>query len=151
MDIRPALYKEGCFAIAFPLVAYHMRPFPSSFGKATSRGHSSSNYNQVKAKFTRRGDDAVGVRPKMKQIHLAKKLLKIRKALDLSQNEMLKKLGLEEPFNRQSISFYERGKLEPPLFVLLRYARVAGICTDMLIDDRLKLPSKLPATPAHKP
>lgn len=48
----------------------------------------------------------MGVRPKMKQIHHAKKLLKIRKALDLSQNEMLKRLGLEEPFNRQSISFY---------------------------------------------
>lgn len=93
----------------------------------------------------------MGVRPKVKQIHLAKKLLKIRKALNLSQNEMLQRLELEEPFNRQSISFYERGKLEPPLFVLLRYARVAGVCTDILIDDRLKLPSKLPATPPHKP
>jgi transcriptional regulator with XRE-family HTH domain len=93
----------------------------------------------------------VGVRPKVKQLHLAKKLLKIRKALNLSQNEMLQRLGLEEPFNRQSISFYELGKLEPPLFVLLRYARVAGVCTDVLIDDRLKLPSKIPATPPHKP
>ncbi len=93
----------------------------------------------------------MGVRPKVKQIRLAKKLLKIRKTLKLSQNEMLKRLGLEEPFNRQNISFYERGELEPPLFVLLRYAKVAGVCTDVLIDDQLKLPSKLPATPAHKP
>jgi transcriptional regulator with XRE-family HTH domain len=93
----------------------------------------------------------VGVRPKVKQIHLAKKLLKIRKALNLSQNEMLQRLGLEEPFNRQSISFYERGELEPPLFILLRYARVAGVCTDILIDDRAKLPPKVPATPKHTP
>jgi transcriptional regulator with XRE-family HTH domain len=93
----------------------------------------------------------VGVRPKAKQIHLAKKLLRIRRSLKLSQNEMLQRLGLEEPFNRQSISFYERGKLEPPLFVLLRYARVAGVCTDVLIDDQQKLPSKLPAKPRHKP
>ena len=87
----------------------------------------------------------------MKQNRLAKKLLKIRQSLDLSQNEMLQRLGLEEPYSRQSISFYETGKLEPPLFILLRYARVAGVCTDILIDDRLKLPSKIPATPPHKP
>jgi transcriptional regulator with XRE-family HTH domain len=87
----------------------------------------------------------------VKQTRLAKKLLKIRKSLNLSQNEMLQKLRLEEPFTRQSISFYELGDLEPPLFILLRYARVAGICTDVLIDDRLKLPSKIPATPPHKP
>jgi len=92
----------------------------------------------------------VGVRPKVKQTRLAKKLLKIRKALNLSQNGMVKRLELEEPFNRQSISFYERGKLEPPLFILLKYARVAGVCTDILIDDRLKLPLKLPARPRHK-
>lgn len=93
----------------------------------------------------------MGVRPKVRQIRLAEKLLNVRKALNLSQNEMIERLGLEEPFNRQSISFYERGKLEPPLFVLLRYAKVAGICTDVLIDDHLELPSKLPATPVHKP
>ena len=92
----------------------------------------------------------MGVRPKVKQTRLAKKLLKIRKALNLSQNGMVKRLELEEPFNRQSISFYERGKLEPPLFILLKYARVAGVCTDILIDDRLKLPLKLPARPRHK-
>ena len=93
----------------------------------------------------------MGVRPKYKQTRLANKLLKIRKSLSLSQNEMLQKLGLEAPYSRQSISFYETGKLEPPLFILLRYARVAGVCTDILIDDRLKLPSKIPAAPAHKP
>lgn len=93
----------------------------------------------------------MGVRPKVKQTRLAKKLLKIRQSLNLSQNEMLQRLGLEEPYSRQSISFYETGKLEPPLFILLRYARAAGVCTDILIDDRLKLPSKIPATPAHKP
>jgi transcriptional regulator with XRE-family HTH domain len=93
----------------------------------------------------------VGVRPKVKQPRLAKKLLKIRQALGLSQNEMLKRLRLEEPYSRQSISFYERGDLEPPLFILLRYARVAGVCTDVLIDDQAKLPSKIPATPKHRP
>jgi transcriptional regulator with XRE-family HTH domain len=53
----------------------------------------------------------VGVGPKPKQIHIAKKLLKIHKALNLSQNHMLQRLGLVEPFNRQNISFYEKDKL----------------------------------------
>jgi transcriptional regulator with XRE-family HTH domain len=87
----------------------------------------------------------------VKQTRLAKKLLKIRKSLNLSQNEMLQQLRLGKPFSRQSISFYERGELEPPLFILLRYARVAGVCTDVLIDDQAKLPPKLPATPKHRP
>jgi transcriptional regulator with XRE-family HTH domain len=91
------------------------------------------------------------VRPRAKQAHLHKKLLRIRKALRLSQNEMLQRLGLEQPFSRVNISDYENGKLEPPLFVLLRYAQVAGVCTDVLIDDAQKLPQKLPGTPEHKP
>jgi len=32
------------------------------------------------------------------------------------------------------------GTREPPLPILLRYARLAGISTDVLIDDDLKLP-----------
>jgi transcriptional regulator with XRE-family HTH domain len=91
------------------------------------------------------------VRPRAKQAHLHKKLLRIRKALRLSQNEMLQRLGLEEPFSRQNISDYENGKLEPPLFVLLKYAQIAGVCTDVLIDDTLKMPQKIPSTPDHRP
>jgi hypothetical protein len=63
---------------------------------------------------------------------------------------MLKRLELEEPLNRQSSSFYERRKIEPPLFILLRYAKVARVCTELLIDDWLELPSKLPATQRRK-
>ena len=29
------------------------------------------------------------------------------------------------------------------------YARAAGVCVDVLIDDRLDLPAKLPAKPKH--
>jgi hypothetical protein len=45
-----------------------------------------------------------------------------------------------EPLYPASISQYETGKREPPLLVLLRYARLAGTSTDVLIDDRLDLP-----------
>lgn len=71
---------------------------------------------------------------------LAKKLQKIRLSLGLSQNEMLRKLGLEKDYNRSTISGYERGEREPPLPVILKYARLVGISTDVLIDDKLDLP-----------
>lgn len=38
-----------------------------------------------------------------------------------------------------AVSAYELGTCEPDLLTLLQYARVAGISTDVLIDDKLKL------------
>ena len=84
-------------------------------------------------------------RPKPKR--LAEKLLQIRLGLGLSQNELIKLLGVELKQNR--ISDYELDRGEPPLPLLLEYARVAGVCVDVLIDDKLDLPAKLPAKPKH--
>ena len=41
-----------------------------------------------------------------------------------------------------NISGYETGKREPPYPVLLRYARLVRVSTDVLIDDKLDLPKK---------
>jgi transcriptional regulator with XRE-family HTH domain len=84
-----------------------------------------------------------------KPARLAEKLLQIRTALGLSQNEMLRSLGLEEEMTRGRISGYELGTREPSLPTLLRYARCAGLCVDDLIDDDLDLPKKIPAFPNH--
>ena len=81
---------------------------------------------------------------------LAEKLLQIRLALGLSQTEMLKRLGVEGMIIYNRISDYELGKREPPLPILLRYARVANVSTDVLIDDELDLPAKLPAKSKHR-
>jgi transcriptional regulator with XRE-family HTH domain len=48
------------------------------------------------------------------------------------------------------ISEYERGIREPPLPILLRYARLAAVPTEVLIDDDLDLPNKLPGTTNHE-
>jgi hypothetical protein len=40
---------------------------------------------------------------------------------------------------RGYVSQFETGRREPVLVVLLAYARLAGISTDVLIDDRLDL------------
>ena len=84
-----------------------------------------------------------------KPSHLDKKLAQIRCALGLSQDEMLARLGLSRTkgIYRSSISGYERGTREPPLPVLLEYARAANISVEALIDDELDLPDVLPANP----
>ncbi len=81
---------------------------------------------------------------------LAEKLSRIREAFGLSQNEMIRLMGAEELMAQNTISEYELGKREPPLLVLLRYAAVAGVCLDVLANDDLDLPAKLPAKPKHK-
>jgi transcriptional regulator with XRE-family HTH domain len=81
---------------------------------------------------------------------LSEKLLTIRQALGLSQTELLRRLGAENRMAYNRISEFESGKGEPSLIILLEYARVAGVCVDVLIDDELDLPAKLPAKPKHK-
>jgi transcriptional regulator with XRE-family HTH domain len=86
----------------------------------------------------------MGGLPRRRQRKLPKKLRDIRKRLRVSQDGMLEELGLADEMDRSYISAYERGRLEPPLFVILRYATRVGISTDVLIDDEVDLPEKLP-------
>ena len=81
---------------------------------------------------------------------LAEKLLQIRTALGISQGEMLSRVGMGESGYRHYISHFETGRREPPLRVLLEYARVANIYVEALIDDELDLPDKLPAAKKHE-
>jgi transcriptional regulator with XRE-family HTH domain len=91
----------------------------------------------------------MGIAARFKPGGLADKLVQIRTALGLSQNEMISRLGFSEELIREEISAFELGKRQPPLQVLLRYARVAGISTDVLIDDELELPAELRQTPSR--
>jgi transcriptional regulator with XRE-family HTH domain len=80
-----------------------------------------------------------------KPLRLAEKLAHVRKALNLSQGEMVVRLGLESHLTREEISKYERGLRVPSLPTLLKYAKVAGLVVDELIDDEVELPEGLPA------
>lgn len=77
---------------------------------------------------------------------MGEKFRQIRNALELSQNGMVKRLGSPEGILGTSISGYERGVREPPLLILLAYARIATVPVEMLIDDEMDLPTKLPMT-----
>jgi transcriptional regulator with XRE-family HTH domain len=92
----------------------------------------------------------MGTKPRRRAARLAEKLLQIRTALALSQNEMISRMGLTEDLLREEISDFERGKREPALPFLLQYARAAGVCLDVLVDDELDLPDKLPSSPKHE-
>jgi len=89
----------------------------------------------------------MGQSSRPKPARLAGKLTAIRMALGLSQNELISRLSLAEEITQARISAYERGVREPPLTVLLRYARAAGVYVDVLIDDDLELPHRLPSSP----
>jgi transcriptional regulator with XRE-family HTH domain len=89
----------------------------------------------------------MGTYPRLRQKRLPEKLRMIRAALGLSQTAMLKRLGAEDLIEYNRISEFESGKREPPLLIILRYARAANVSTDVLIDDGLDLPAKLPAKP----
>ena len=77
------------------------------------------------------------LRPK----HLGKKLRQIREHLGLSQVGMAEALGFPT-IHPTNISGFETGKREPPYPVLLKYARLVGVSTDVLIDDKLNLPRR---------
>jgi transcriptional regulator with XRE-family HTH domain len=76
-------------------------------------------------------------RPRPK--HLAKKLLQIRLSLGVSQGEMVKRLGVHDLIHYTTISKYELDKNEPPLAILLAYARLVGVAVEQIIDDEIEL------------
>jgi transcriptional regulator with XRE-family HTH domain len=87
----------------------------------------------------------MGTSRRAQPARLAAKLLQIRQRLGLTQEQMVKRLGrTKTPIYVGHISGFEASKREPSLLVLLRYAKVAGISTDVLIDDDLNLPDHLP-------
>lgn len=88
--------------------------------------------------------------PREKPGRLAEKLRGIREGLGLSQTDMLRRLGAEDRVAYNRISEFESGKGEPSLLILLEYARAAGVYVDVLIDDALDLPAKLPSAQKHE-
>lgn len=82
---------------------------------------------------------------------LGEKLREIRERLDLTQEMMAERLKDTKSSVRPGhISELERGLREPTLPMLLRYARIAGVYVDVLIDDDLDLPKHLPSKKRSK-
>lgn len=71
---------------------------------------------------------------------LGRKLKDIRTKLGASQPEMARLLDLKVSYT--VVSGYELGTNEPDLITILRYAKLARVSTDVLIDDELDLPRR---------
>jgi transcriptional regulator with XRE-family HTH domain len=80
---------------------------------------------------------------------LGEKLLQIRIALGLSQDGMLRRLGLDDDYGRHYISGFETGEREPSLRVLLRYSQAANVWVNAIVDDDVDLPEKIPSAGTH--
>lgn len=83
----------------------------------------------------------MGSASRIRPVCLPEKLLKIRTKLDLNQMELAEELSFDSFRLRKSdISRYESGLREPSVIVLLRYARLANIAMETLVDDEMELP-----------
>jgi transcriptional regulator with XRE-family HTH domain len=87
---------------------------------------------------------------RQKPERLAEKLRQVRLALGLSQSELLRQLDAEPLLALSQISEFETGRREPSLLLILRYARLACVPTEVLIDDELDLPEALPGPINHE-
>lgn len=89
----------------------------------------------------------MGKSPSYKPLRLAEKILNIRRELGLSQNGLIRHLGLSDELFQGDISAFELGNRVPDLRTLLLLAQASGVYVDVLIDDSLDLPGRLPANP----
>jgi transcriptional regulator with XRE-family HTH domain len=90
----------------------------------------------------------MGRAKKLRVENLPQKLRQIRESFNFTQNELIKELGLVEIIYQGNISEYESGHREPPLPILYRYAQLAGVCLDVLADEKAELP-ELPSNTKH--
>lgn len=85
----------------------------------------------------------MGTKAREAPARLAEKLVQIREGLELSQDGMIRCMGVTEKITREDISKYERGVRQPSLLVVLEYARAAKVPMEVLVDDRLDLPKSV--------
>jgi transcriptional regulator with XRE-family HTH domain len=81
----------------------------------------------------------VGTARTLRPNRLGEKLAAIRQHFNLSQNELIRKLGFQNVLLREEISSFERDVRVPPPLVLLAYGRLANTHVENLLDDTLEV------------
>lgn len=77
--------------------------------------------------------------PKPIPKHLGDKLRAIRRHKGWTLDQMAEAVGKAGVSRRARVYEWEKGARQPDLAALLAYARLAGVTTDVLIDDDLDL------------
>ena len=80
--------------------------------------------------------------------HLGRKLRQIRETFGISQPHMPARLGLPG-MHPGRISEYENNEREPALMTLMAYADLAGVHLEVIVNDKVELPDKLPGNVHH--
>ena len=70
---------------------------------------------------------------------LGEKLRMIREHKGWTLDQMAKAVGRTDVGRRSRVHEWERGIRQPDLPSLLAYARLAGVSTDVLVDDEARL------------
>jgi transcriptional regulator with XRE-family HTH domain len=86
----------------------------------------------------------MGTKKRPVPARLPKKLLKIRRLLDLTQEQLAESVS-HLPSAPQSghISRFEQGLREPNLIYLLEISRFSGVSLETILDDQLDVPDRL--------
>lgn len=90
----------------------------------------------------------MGTSRRPRPARLAAKLRQIRASLGLTQAEMFERLGdTGTRLYVGHIDDYEKDRRVPTLQVVLAYARAGGIPIEVIVDDALDLPRRIPPAP----
>ncbi len=93
----------------------------------------------------------MGATKRIKPQRLAEKLKKVRLDLGLTLEMLGEKLSNKEiTIYRGTIHNYETGNREPPLLVLYQYSKLANVCLEVFVDDKIDLPAKIPSIKKSK-
>src|SRR5262249_31144438 len=154
--LPPGLRRNNARAGFGPITASprrHANYLPCASGPIAGENHSHNcdilqMRNSVAA---RQGGRLMGSGRRARPTRLPEKLLRIRDAFGVTQERMVQMLEAEELAPRNYISNFEKGEREPPIPVLLKYARLARVCLEVLVDDHMDLPEHIPANPPYHP
>jgi transcriptional regulator with XRE-family HTH domain len=87
----------------------------------------------------------MGSKPRPRPARLSLKLKQIRAQLGLTQAEMFERLGdTGTPLRVGHVGEFETGERVPTLQVALAYARAVAIPMELLVNDDLDMPGRLP-------
>jgi transcriptional regulator with XRE-family HTH domain len=87
----------------------------------------------------------MGSLPRRAPKRLHQKLREIRIKLGLSQNGIIRRMGMEGELTREEVSSFELGRRQPNLLTLWAYADAANLYVEALILDSVDLPGELPS------
>src|SRR5215211_4015971 len=87
----------------------------------------------------------MGSAARRRPVRLAEKLSEARRKLGLSQNELIRRMGMGDELTQAHVSLFESGSRVPSLPVLLAYAEAANVYLEVLVKDDLDLPDVIPA------